>query len=121
MCHGPVGTSFFHGKRHPATLQESAVNAFLTGLAVGRRVAASTQNQAMAAILFLYDSVLLMPLERLEDVVRARKPTRLPSVLTRDEVPVLLAAVTGEAATIATLLCGAGLRLMQALPACEGS
>ena len=105
----------FHGKRHPATLREAAVNAFLTSLAVDRHVAASTQNQALAALLFLYDKVLHSPLERLDDVVRARRPKRLPSVLTQEEVAGLLAALDGDAATIATLLYGAGLRLTEAL------
>ncbi len=105
----------FHGKRHPDSLREPAVNDFLTSLAVERHVAASTQNQALAALLFLYDSVLHAPLDRLGDVIRARKPKRLPSVLTPDEVARLLAALAGEPATIATLLYGAGLRLTEAL------
>jgi integron integrase len=105
----------FHGKQHPLSLREPAVNEFLTSLAVERHVAASTQNQALAALLFLYDAVLHSPLERLEDVVRARKPKRLPSVLTHDEVALLLATLTGAPATIATLLYGAGLRLAEAL------
>lgn len=105
----------FHGKRHPDSLREPAVNDFLTSLAVERHVAASTQNQALAALLFLYDSVLHAPLDRLGDVIRARKPKRLPSVLTPDEVATLLAALAGEPATIATLLYGAGLRLTEAL------
>lgn len=105
----------FHGKRHPASLREAEVNAFLTSLAVDRHVAASTQNQALAALLFLYNKVLYSPLAQLEDVVRARRPKRLPSVLTQEEVAALLAALDGEAATIATLLYGAGLRLNEAL------
>lgn len=105
----------FHGKQHPSSLREPAVNRFLTSLAVDRNVAASTQNQALAALLFLYDSVLLSPLQRVDDVVRARKPKRLPSVLTHAEVAALLAALNGEPATIATLLYGAGLRLTEAL------
>lgn len=105
----------FHGKRHPSTLREPAVNDFLTSLAVERHVAASTQNQALAAILFLYDSVLHAPLEKLDEVVRARRPKRLPSVLTQEEVAVLLTTLDGTAATIATLLYGAGLRLAEAL------
>ncbi len=105
----------FHGKQHPLSLREPAVNQFLTSLAVDRHVAASTQNQALAAILFLYDAVLHAPLEHLEGVIRARKPKRLPSVLTHDEVALLLSALTGEPATIATLLYGAGLRLTEAL------
>jgi len=105
----------FHGKQHPSALREPAVNRFLTSLTVDRNVAASTQNQALAALLFLYDSVLLSPLERVDDVVRARKPQRLPSVLTHEEVASLLSMLDGEAATVATLLYGAGLRLLEAL------
>ena len=105
----------FHGKRHPASLREPAVNEFLTSLAVERNVAASTQNQALAALLFLYDAVLHTPLDRLNDVIRARKPKRLPAVLTQEEVALLLTALAGEPATIATLLYGAGLRLNEAL------
>lgn len=105
----------FHGKRHPSTLREPAVNEFLTSLAVERHVAASTQNQALAALLFLYEAVLHEPLERLDDVIRARKPKRLPSVLTHEEVTALLGALAGEPAIVATLLYGAGLRLMEAL------
>jgi integrase len=105
----------FHGKQHPLNLREPAVNTFLTSLAVDRNVAASTQNQALAALLFLYDAVLDAPLDRLTGVVRARKPKRLPSVLSHEEVLRLLAALTGRPAIIATLLYGAGLRLMEAL------
>jgi integron integrase len=105
----------FHGKQHPASLREPAVNKFLTSLAVDRDVAASTQNQALAALLFLYEAVLHSPLERIGDVIRARKPKRLPAVLTQEEVALLLAGLTGEPATIATLLYGAGLRLNEAL------
>lgn len=105
----------FHHKQHPATLREPAVNDFLTSLAVERHVAASTQNQALAALLFLYDAVLHAPLDRLAGVIRARKPKRLPAVLTHNEVATLLAAMAGEPATIATLLYGAGLRLTEAL------
>lgn len=105
----------FHGKRHPTALREPAVNEFLTSLAVERNVAASTQNQALAALLFLYDAVLHAPLDRLNDVIRARKPKRLPAVLTQEEVSVLLSSLDSEPATIATLLYGAGLRLSEAL------
>jgi len=105
----------FHRKQHPLNLREPAVNAFLTSLAVDRNVAASTQNQALAALLFLYDAVLHAPLDHVAGVVRARKPKRLPSVLSHEEVTRLLAGLTGQSATIATLLYGAGLRLMEAL------
>lgn len=105
----------FHGKRHPLGLREPEVNAFLTSLAVDRHVAASTQNQALAALLFLYDAVLHKPLDRVEGVVRARKTRRLPSVLGRDEIVRLLAALEGRPRMVALLLYGAGLRLMEAL------
>lgn len=80
----------FHHKRHPAEMREAEVNGFLTDLAVRQHVAASTQNQALAAILFLYEKVLRQPLDRLEGVVRAKRPQRLPVVLTRDEVRAVL-------------------------------
>jgi integron integrase len=105
----------FHRKQHPLHLREPAVNEFLTSLAVDRKVAASTQNQALAALLFLYGSVLHAPLDHVEGVVRARKPKRLPSVLSHEEVNRLLAGLTGQPALIATLLYGAGLRLMESL------
>ena len=105
----------FHGKRHPLELREPAVNAFLTSLAVDRHVASSTQNQALAALLFLYEAVLHEPLDRLGGVVRAQKPKRLPVVLTRDEVERLLSMMRGETWMVAMLLYGAGLRLMEAL------
>src|SRR5207302_4464334 len=75
----------FHGIRHPETMGEAEVNAFLTHLAVDRNVSASTQNQAMCALLFLYDAVLGRPLDKLS-VLRAKRPDRLPVVLTREEV-----------------------------------
>jgi site-specific recombinase XerD len=81
---------FFHKKRHPADLGAAEVTAFLTHLAVERRVAASTQNQALAAILFLYRNVLQQDLPWLENVERAKQPARLPVVLTRAEVAALL-------------------------------
>ncbi|QDV34273.1 integron integrase [Tautonia plasticadhaerens] len=105
----------FHGTRHPIELGEAEVNAFLTSLAVERRVAASTQNQAMAALLFLYKEVLGRPVEELGEVVRARRPDRLPVVLTREEVKAVLDHLTGERWLIASLLYGAGLRLLECL------
>jgi len=86
----------FHGKRHPAEMGEPEVEAFLTHLAVGRDVAASTQNQALSALLFLYKVVLGRPLEGLDNTVRARKPERLPVVFTREEVRAVLARLDGE-------------------------
>ena len=86
----------FHTGTHPREMAEMDVNRFLTHLAVGANVAASTQNQALAAVLFLYEHVLERPLDRVEGVVRARKPKRLPVVLTRDEVEAILAQLGGS-------------------------
>lgn len=94
---------------------EADVNAFLTDLAVRAGVSASTQNQALAALLFLYDAVLGRPLDRVEGVVRARRSRRLPAVLTPAEVERVLAQLRGEHWMVAMLLYGAGLRLMEAL------
>lgn len=104
-----------HGKRHPLAMGEAEVNAFLTDLAVRGKVAPSTQNQALSAMLFLYDAVLGRPLDRLEGVVRARRTPRLPAVLTVDEVQGVLAGLRGESWLVAMLLYGAGLRLLEAL------
>jgi integron integrase len=105
----------FHGKRHPLEMGEAEVSAFLTHLAVDRNVAASTQNQALSALLFLYKVVLDRPLEGLGDLPRAKKPQRLPVVFTRDEVRAVLAHLRGDQALMANLLYGAGLRLMECL------
>jgi integron integrase len=105
----------FHGKRHPAEMGKGEIETFLTALAVQRRVAASTQNQALAAILFLYKEVLGGDPGWLDDVVRAKRPQRLPVVLSRTEVEVLLAALDGVNWVMAMLLYGAGLRLMECL------
>src|SRR2546428_13392864 len=80
---------FFHGKRHPAEMGAPELTRFLTSLAVDRNVAASTQNQALSALLFLYREVLELDLPWLDDVVRAKRPHRLPIVLTREEVRAL--------------------------------
>lgn len=105
----------FHRKRHPDEMGEQEVNAFLTHLAVSEHVAASTQNQALAGLLFLYDKVLGRPLNDLEGVVRAKRPKRLPTVLTADEVQRVLACLSGERWLVGMLLYGAGLRLLEAL------
>ena len=105
----------FHGKRHPDELGEAEINAFLTDLAVRRKVSASTQNQALSALLFLYRDVLGKSVESLGDVVRARRPARLPVVLTAAEVKAVLARLEGDARLVATLLYGSGMRLMEAL------
>jgi len=105
----------FHGRRHPLELAEPEVNAFLTHLAAREHVAASTQNQALAALLFLYAKVLDRPLPHMEGIVRAKRPKRLPAVLTPEEVRRLLECLTGEHWLVAMLLYGAGLRLLEAL------
>jgi integron integrase len=105
----------FHGTRHPLELSEADVTAFLTHLAAERNVVASTQNQALSALLFLYRDVLERPLGRFESPQRARRPRRLPVVLAPDEARAVLARVEGVDGLVARLLYGAGLRLAEAL------
>lgn len=105
----------FHDRLHPRELAEDEVNRFLTHLAVKEHVAASTQNQALSAILFLYEHVLQQPLNRIEGVVRARRSKRLPVVLTVDEVSRVMTQLAGDKWLIAMLLYGGGLRLLEAL------
>jgi integron integrase len=105
----------YHGVRHPADMAEPEINAFLTHLAVDRRVSASTQNQALAAILFLYRHVLGRTVGDLGSVVRARKPRHLPVVLTHDEVRVVFAHLDGDVRLMAMLMYGSGLRLSECL------
>jgi len=105
----------FHALRHPSELGAPHVSAFLSSLAVERGVSAATQNQALAALLFLYGTVLHAPVGWLGELVRAKKPTRLPVVLTRDEVKAVLARLDGVPALVARLLYGSGLRLLEAL------
>jgi integron integrase len=105
----------FHNKRHPREMGAAEVEAYLSHLAVNRRVSASTQNQALSALLFLYKQVLEFDLPWLENVERATKPKRLPTVLTRDEVDLLLAGLDGSLWLVGNLLYGSGLRLMEAL------
>jgi integron integrase len=106
---------FFHGKRHPKDLGVQDVEAFLTHLAVAGRVAASTQNQAKSALLFLYREVLDIQLPWLDNVTQAKAPKRLPVVLTVNEVQSVLSRLTGSHALIASLLYGCGMRLMEAM------
>jgi integron integrase len=106
---------FFHHVRHPADMAEPEINAFLTHLAVKGKVSVSTQNQALAALLFLYRHVIGREIGDLGEVVRARKPTRLPVVMTREEVKALLANCTGDKWLMISLMYGAGLRLMECL------
>jgi len=105
----------FHGRRHPGELGGPEIEAFLTDLATQRNVAASTQAQALAALLFLYKHVLNVTLPWLEKVVRAKRPKRLPVVLSRAEVRRILSELDGQYLLIACLLYGSGLRLMEAL------
>lgn len=105
----------YHGLQHPRHLQEADVRAFLEHLALDANVAASTQNQALSALLFLYNHVLERPLGDLGHVVRAQRPKRLPTVLTRKEVKAVLDQLSPPHYLIASLLYGAGLRLMESL------
>src|SRR5436189_4212918 len=104
---------FFHGKRHPAEMGAAEVTAFLTALAVRERVAASTQNQALNALLFLYREILGVELPWLDNVVRAKRPQHLPTVLTREEVRTVLEQLDRAPRLMALLLYGAGLRLLE--------
>ena len=106
---------FFHNKRHPASMGADEVNAFLTSLATEGHVSSSTQNQALCALLFLYRCVLQDPLPWLKDVIRAKPTMRLPSVLTPEEVRMVLGAMNGTPRLIAQLLYGGGLRLLECL------
>jgi len=103
----------FHGKRHPAEMGAPEVAQFLSSLAVEGQVAASTQNQALSSLLFLYCYVLHQDLPWLDDVVRARRPKHQPVVLTRDEVRSVISGMDGTARLMATLLYGSGLRLLE--------
>jgi len=103
----------FHNKRHPAEMGEQELTEFLTHLARDVHVAASTQNQALSALLFLYKEVLRQQIGWLSNVQRAKRPARLPVVLTRDEVHKIFAHLHGMQRLMAALLYGSGLRLME--------
>lgn len=105
----------FHGMRHPGDMAEPEINAFLTHLAVRGKISASTQTQALCAILFLYKHVLGLDIGELGELVRARKPNRLPVVLTREEVRAVLGEMHGQSWLMASLLYGSGLRLSECL------
>ena len=105
----------FHGKRHPREMGKQEIEAFLTDLAVRRQVAAATQNQALNGILFLYREVLEMELPWLDDVVRAKRPVRVPVVLSRPEVRSILALLSPPYDLVVSLLYGSGLRISEAL------
>lgn len=106
----------FHEMRHPAEMGKREVEAFLSHLAVERDVAAATQGQALSAILFLYQEVLALPIAWLDDVVRAKRPQRLPTVLTQQEVREVLAQIEDrQMRLIVHLLYGTGMRLLEGL------
>lgn len=106
---------FFHNKRHPAEMGEAEIGRFLSSLASDSHVSASTQNQALNALLFLYHEVLGKDIGYISGVVRAKRPTRLPVVLSRQEVKSVLSSLSGTEWIMATLLYGAGLRLMECM------
>ena len=103
----------FHGKRHPDGMGEPEISRFLSSLASDRRVAASTQNQALSALLFLYGEVLGRDLAPLDRLVRAQRPVRVPVVLTRAEVAAVLGRLAGDCRLMASLMYGSGLRLLE--------
>jgi len=106
---------FHHGVRHPAEMGAAEVRGFLSHLAVNRHVSASTQNQALNALLFLYGRVLGKEIGLVEGVVRAKRPRRLPVVLTREEVKAVLAQMNAVPSLVCWLLYGGGLRLSECL------
>ena len=105
----------FHGRKHPEGLSAAEVRDFLSSLAVREKVSSATQNQARAALVFLYRDVLQLSLDSLEGIVSAKRGRRLPSVLDRDEVHRVLAEMRGVPQLVASLLYGGGLRLLEAL------
>jgi integron integrase len=105
----------FHGGLPAARLAEPDISAFLTHLAVREKVSSSTQNQALNALVFFFRHVLRHPLDSPFELVRAKRPQRLPAVLSREEVRALLAGLSGDYLLMAQLLYGSGLRLMEAL------
>lgn len=105
----------FHGKKHPREMSETHIRDYLSHLAVERNVSASTQNVALAALLFLYRDVLKVKLERIEEVERARTSRHLPVVFTRNEVKSILSNLSGVSYLAAALMYGSGLRLMECL------
>ena len=105
----------FHNRRHPRELNEKDVEAFLSHLATNEHVAANTQNQAFNAIVFLYRNVLKLPFSEEIQALRAKKPERVPTVLTKDEVKRLLSVMSGTNLLLAKMLYAGGLRLMECL------
>ena len=105
----------FHNKKHPAQMNEQEITAYLNYLAVNQKVAASTQNQALSAILFLYKEVLNKEIDQLSNITHAKKPQKIPVVFTSKEVKKVLTHLSGVNWLMASLLYGAGLRLMECL------
>lgn len=105
----------FHGYKHPREMGKAEIEAFLTHLAVNRKVAASTQNQALCALLFLYKQVLGREPDWLDNMVRAKRSQHVPVVLTVAEVRAVLGHFEGTRHLCCALMCGAGLRLMESL------
>lgn len=105
----------FHNKQHPLTLNRTHIESFLSHLAVDRNVAASTQNQALSALLFLYEKVLDREFEWLEDVTRAKKPKRLPTVFTMEEVERLFSLFAGLQLLMVRLIFGSGMRINECM------
>ena len=103
----------FHSRRHPATMGDAEIREFITHLAVDRGVAPPTQNQALAAILFLFKQVLRKPVGFVEGIVHSKTTRRLPVVLTADEVRLVLANLSGTPRLCALLMYGSGLRVME--------
>jgi len=100
----------FHNKRHPNEMGRAEIEAFLTHLAVNKNVAASTQNQALSALLFLYREVLRKDLDFPIDSIRAKRPKRLPTVMTKEEAFKVIGCLSGTHQLVAKLLYGSGLR-----------
>jgi integron integrase len=103
----------YHGKRHPADMGEVEISDFLTYLAVKKKVAASTQNQALSAILFLYREIIKKEVEEFEDLIRAKRPSRLPVVFTPEETKKVLIQLEGTNWLMGQFLYGSGLRIME--------
>jgi len=114
-CHWVKRYIYFHNVRRPDEMGETEINAFLTDLAVTKKVSASTQNQALSALLFLYRHVLGREVGDLGEVIRARKPVRLPVVMTREEVKSVLQNMGDDKWLMASIMYGGGLRLMECL------
>jgi len=114
-CHWVKRFIYFHNIRNPAEMAEPEINAFLTHLAVKEKVSASTQNQALSALLFLYRHVLGREIGDLGELIRARKSRHIPVVMTREEVKAVLANLAGDKWLMASLMYGCGMRLMECL------